>query len=177
MPALEPEPQPAALLLTERLRLDPLLPADAAILAGLWQDDWPAIQQTGRMPYPATEPALRRWLCEHAVCKGELFLIRRQADQVPLGMIGYGGSALVAEMGYILGRPFWRHGYATEAARATLARARTLGVRRLDAYSFVENPASAVVLAKAGMTELGIVERSYPLRGGMRRVRHFRAML
>jgi RimJ/RimL family protein N-acetyltransferase len=51
--------------------------------------------------------------------------------------------------------------------------ARNLGLRALEAYAFLENPASARVLDKAGFTDLGTVRRRYPSRGGMRRVRRY----
>ena len=43
----------------------------------------------------------------------------------------------------------------------------------LEAFSFVENPASARVLEKAGFTDLGVIVRGYPERGGRRNVRRF----
>ena len=52
-----------------------------------------------------------------------------------------------------------------------------LGLRRLDAYSFVDNPASARVLEKAGFTDLGVITRNYPARGGQRDVRHYQKKL
>ena len=49
--------------------------------------------------------------------------------------------------------------------------AQTLRLQALEAFTFVENPSSARVLAKAEFIELGVVRRSYPKRGGMRKVR------
>jgi RimJ/RimL family protein N-acetyltransferase len=51
--------------------------------------------------------------------------------------------------------------------------ARDRGLRALEAFTFIENPASARVLDKAGFTDLGVARRNYPKRGGMRRVRHY----
>ena len=95
----------------------------------------------------------------------------------PSGAIGFGGSAAIAELGYALGRAFWGQGYATEAAIAMVEVARALGLGGLQAYSFVDNPASARVLEKAGFSKVGTIVREYPKRGGMRRVLHFRTML
>jgi RimJ/RimL family protein N-acetyltransferase len=47
-----------------------------------------------------------------------------------------------AELGYWIARKHWRRGYATEAARAALSVARTLGHQRVFARHFVDNPAS-----------------------------------
>jgi RimJ/RimL family protein N-acetyltransferase len=86
------------------------------------------------------------------------------------------GTDGVVELGYVLGRAYWGRGYATEAAGA-LDHARALGLCQLDAYSFVEDPASARVLEKAAFDHLGVVERRYPARGGRRMVRHYRKAL
>ena len=166
MPALE----------SPRLRLRPLALDDARHLATLFEGDWDAIKRTGRMPYPPTERAVRRWIDAH-LGASQAFLVIRKDDGKALGSGGFGGTAAVAELGYVLGRAYWGRGYATEVVRALLDHARSLGLRQLDAYSFVDNPASARVLEKAAFDHLGVIERRYPARGGRRRVRHYRKML
>ena len=64
-----------------------------------------------------------------------------------------------AATGYILGRPWWGHGYATEACRAMVELGRALGLVRVDATCHPDNQASARVLAKAGMTFEGRLRR------------------
>jgi RimJ/RimL family protein N-acetyltransferase len=162
---------------TERLLLRPLVVEDAPALARLFAGDWEAIKQTGRMPYPASETALRRWISLHLEPASHSFLIIRRLDRRALGGIGFGGEGELAELGYALGRPFWGRGYATEGVRAMLAHAALVGFRALEAYSFVDNPASARVLVKAGFVDLGVVRRAYPERGGLRRVRRFELRL
>ena len=57
-----------------------------------------------------------------------------------------------ADMGYELDPKHWRHGYATEAARAILAFGfRELELHRVWAWCVAENTASAHVLEKLGM--------------------------
>jgi len=162
---------------TERLLLRPLAVDDAPELARLFTGDWEAIKQTGRMPYPPSAPALRHWISLHIAPASYSFLIIRRLDRRPLGGIGFGGEGDLAELGYALGRPFWGLGYATEGVRAMMAHAPAVGFRTLEAYSFVDNPASARVLAKAGFVEVGIVRRDYPERGGIREVRRFELQL
>jgi RimJ/RimL family protein N-acetyltransferase len=157
---------------TERLALRPLTVEDAPHFVRLFEEDWEAVKQTGRMPYPVTEAAMRDWIALHAG-SSRTFLMTRREDDVPVGGVGFGGAGKVQELGYALGRSYWGQGYATEGVRAMVDFARTLGLRALEAYTFVENPASARVLDKAGFTDLGIVRRRYPSRGGMRRVRHY----
>ena len=68
---------------TERLLLRPLADDDAPALARLLAGDWEAIKQTGRMPYPASERALRRWIALHTAPASHSFLIVRRADGGP----------------------------------------------------------------------------------------------
>ena len=57
-----------------------------------------------------------------------------------------------AEMGWILRRDCWGRGYATEAARALMAHARSAwGIRRFVAHCDAENAASAGVMRRLGM--------------------------
>jgi RimJ/RimL family protein N-acetyltransferase len=111
------------------------------------------------------------WLRGHLQPDSHSFLILRSDDREALGGAGFGGSGPIAELGYSLGRAHWGRGYATEAAAALVEHARALGFAGLEAYSFLENPASARVLAKVGFHEQGVVERDYPRRGGLRPVR------
>jgi RimJ/RimL family protein N-acetyltransferase len=165
------------ILETARLLLRPLRRADAHHFTGLFDGDWDAVSHTGRMPYPPSEPAIRRWIASHLGARNHSFLLIRKEDRVVLGGGGFGGPARVAELGYALGRAYWGRGYAPEAVRAMLDHARLLGLRRLEAYSFVDNPASARVLEKAGFTDLGVITRHYPARGGRRAVRHYQKKL
>lgn len=159
---------------TERLLLRPLTLDDARHFTTLFEGDWDAIKQTGRMPYPPTEAAVRTWIASHLGAASHVFLVMRKQDRAAVGGGGFGGTVHLAELGYSFGRAYWGKGYATEAVRALLEYARPLGLRQLDAYSFVDNPASARVLEKAGFADLGVTTRSYPERGGRRRVKHYR---
>jgi len=165
------------ILETARLLLRPLALADAHHFTALFEGDWEAIRQTGRMPYPPTETAIRDWIAGHLGARNHSFLLIRREDCAAIGGAGFGGSARVAELGYSLGRAYWGKGYATEAVQAMLDHARPLGLCRLEAYSFVDNPASARVLEKAGFIDLGVVTRRYPARGGQRAVRHYQKNL
>ena len=156
---------------TARLELRLLTVADAPHFVRLFANDWEAVKQTGRMPYPVTEAAMREWIALHAAGSSRTFLMIRKQDGAPLGGVGFGGVGRVQELGYALGRAYWGQGYATEGVLAMIEHARTRGLRALEAFTFVENPSSARVLAKAGFIDLGVVRRSYPKRGGMRKVR------
>ena len=59
------------------------------------------------------------------------------------------------ELGYWLGEPHWGKGYATEAARAVVAAARTAGMPALRSRALLSNTGSRRVLAKVGFVETG----------------------
>lgn len=63
-----------------------------------------------------------------------------------------GDSADVVELGYRLNRAAWGHGYATEGARALIAKGFTdLGVRKVTADTMYVNSGSRRVMEKAGL--------------------------
>jgi RimJ/RimL family protein N-acetyltransferase len=167
----EPAREACDPIVTARLELRLLTVEDAPSFVHLFDNDWEAVKQTGRMPYPVTEAAMRDWIALHAAGSSRTFLMIRKEDGTPMGGVGFGGVGGVQELGYALGRAYWGQGYATEGVLAMIEHARSLGVRALEAFTFVENPSSARVLAKAGFIDLGVVRRSYPRRGGMRKVR------
>ena len=59
------------------------------------------------------------------------------------------------EVFYLLDKPYWNQGIATEAARATLRFATQRDLRNVVAVAMPENGASQRVMAKAGMTHVG----------------------
>jgi RimJ/RimL family protein N-acetyltransferase len=69
------------------------------------------------------------------------------------GMVS--GEDGTAEICYWIARSHWGRGFATEAARAVLTVARTLGHDRVEASHFLDNPASGRVLQKLGFTATG----------------------
>lgn len=168
---------PASTEETARLWLRRLEEGDAAHFEHLFKDDWEAVKQTGRLPFPPATAAMRIWIRRHTGPGGHAFFLRRKSDHDSIGAIGFGGKGPIAELGYALGRAYWGQGYATEAVGAMIEVASTLGFGGLQAFSFVENPASARVLEKAGFSKIGEIVREYPKRGGMRRVTHFKRML
>lgn len=71
-----------------------------------------------------------------------------------------------AEIGYALGRRYWRRGLMSEAARRILQLGfEELGLNRVEAMCLVQNVASAGVMRKIGMTYEGTM-REFMLRKG-----------
>ena len=112
--------------------------------------------------HPYEDGMAERWIgslqTEHEEGKIVNFAIVLRADDSLIGAIGLliNHSHLHAEIGYWIGKPFWNHGYATEAARTVLEFGfNTLGLHRIFAGHYARNPASGQVLLKIGMTHEG----------------------
>jgi RimJ/RimL family protein N-acetyltransferase len=163
------------LLITEHLILRPLELTDAVHFARLLGDDPGALRQMAQMPVPCTEPAARNWIATRLGPDAQIFGILQRNDSSFIGVVGFGGDPAMPEMGYWIGKAYRGHGYATEAIVRVVAHAASLGVPRIHADTFLDNPASARVLAKAGFITTGMVERVFPARGGRRELfRHER---
>lgn len=148
---------------TDRLRLRALRMSDAPAVARHAGDP-----KVARMILRAPVPYL--------VCAAEGWIMTLRA-RAPLGAdfvfgVDLEGEGLIGtigahkreegfEVGYWFGRPFWGHGFATEALQGFVAEARALGV--LHAGHFVDNPASGRVLQKSGFAYTGETEAAYSL--------------
>ncbi len=153
---------------TERLLLRPGWPEDAAALTAAIADEG-IVRNLARAPWPYGEDDARAFLAGWADAPLPRFLmVQRTAAQPRL--IGCVGMDRMengeTELGYWIARPFWGLGYATEAGRHMIDLARTLGIGRLTASHFLDNPASGSVLRKLGFQPTGrVVERMSKGRG------------
>ena len=86
------------------------------------------------------------------------YLIEIRADGRLIGSTGLTFETSDCAMtGYVLAQDAWGQGFATEALRAMVNLAPTLGVRRLYAICHAGHAASARVLEKGGLTREGIL--------------------
>lgn len=161
-------------LKSENLTLRPLAVYDAVSVARLLGPDPEGLRMTASIPEPCTEDAARRWIAQKTSSStGYAFAVTRSYDGEFMGVIGYGGPPGEITIGYWIGRPFRRKGYATEAIRTILRQASDLGIRRLFAETFPDNPASSHVLVKNGFRRTGRGIRNLPLQGGVCEVLHY----
>ncbi|HEV2124284.1 MAG TPA: GNAT family N-acetyltransferase [Chloroflexota bacterium] len=99
------------------------------------------------------------------------FILRN--DTSPEELLGVAGLDRMPsgemELGYWIAKEHWNRGYAFEAGVQMIEIARTeLGVTRLVAGYFVDNPASGRVLDKLGFIPAsGLVNRNSRARGGV----------
>ena len=144
---------------TPRLLLRPGFPEDAPALAAAIADQAIA-RNLANVPWPYSTRDAEAFLASprDPVLPALLVFERGKGAPQLVGACGLGrrpsGSV---ELGYWIARPFWGRGYASEASRALVDIARTLGLPSLEGSHFIDNPASARVLEKLGFESLGIV--------------------
>jgi ribosomal-protein-alanine N-acetyltransferase len=88
------------------------------------------------------------------------YLIESRLDGRLLGSTGLSfETSFRAATGYVIARDAWGQGYATEALRAVVALAPSVGVRRLYALCHPDHPASQRVLEKCGFEREALLRR------------------
>jgi len=71
-----------------------------------------------------------------------------------------------ASLGYVISRPYWGKGYATEALSALIELCfKKLEMNRFEAYHYVGNEASGRVMAKCGMKFEGVGIQEEKVKG------------
>ncbi|TDH59587.1 GNAT family N-acetyltransferase [Dankookia rubra] len=171
-------PPDFAPLRTERLTLRPLRPGDAAALHRL-VNDWEVAKTLARVPFPYPRALADTWIASTwaQIEAGEawhLAVIGEEGGAEHLvGCVGLtlararGRDGRTAELGYWVGRRFWGHGVATEAAgrlcRWALA---NLDIAAIRASALKDNPRSQAVLARIGLRPAGEGVQTFLSRGG-----------
>lgn len=123
---------------------------------------------TVRIPHPYTEQDARNFLVSIQGEDEARLAITLRTDGRLMGGVGLrlNSAHRHAELGYWLGVPYWRKGYATEAARAMLRYGfENLDLHRIFATHFKSNPASGNILKKIGMRYEGC-QREHVLKWG-----------
>lgn len=144
-------------LTSERLVLRPFVAGDAPDVTR-YLSDAAVARQTLTIPHPYPEAAAEEFISRHAADwtsgKRAVWAITMRDEGTLVGAVGL-HFALVhhkAEVGYWIGVPAWGKGIATEAVKRVIAFGfDELGLHRMDAQHYVENPASGRVMLKAGM--------------------------
>jgi len=142
---------------TARLTLRPLQPADALTLHRVYQTD--GVLRYFPNPAPPPLEKLERFIADQQkhwekYGYGNWGILPTDRDEI----IGWAGLQFLPELnetevGYLLDKPFWGKGYATEATLASLQFGFDhFAFSQLIALVHPENVASRRVLEKCGMT-------------------------
>ena len=174
IPATEPPKRPRrtakadgsprfAPLKTERLILRPLRPADAEALHRL-VNDWEVTRTLAEIPYPYPRALADEWIGStvqqlaggtgwHLAITG-----KEGRKETLVGVVGLrlDSARRTGRLGYWVGRAYWKHGVATEAAKKMTRWAfANLPLDLIAAEVTDGNDASCKVLRRAGFREVG----------------------
>ena len=165
---------------TERLLLRPGWAEDAPALARAIADET-IVRNLSSAPWPFSLRDAEAHLAapRDPLLPSLLVFKRTDGDPLLVGSCSLGRRASGAvEFGYWISRPHWGRGFATEAGAALVDIARALGLARLEASHFLDNPASGRVLEKLGFQSTGfIAPRLSCARGVEIPARYFRLEL
>lgn len=188
--AAESPPPPGATpagfapLATERLTLRPLVPGDAESLHRL-VNDWEVTRNLAVVPFPYPRELADEWIAStiRDLAEGTAYVLAitgrdEGKDEILLGVVSLrmDRSARTGVLGYWVGRRFWGHGVASEAAGRMVRWAfANLVLDRIVANVATDNAASAAVLRRIGLRQTGEGAAYSVARGGERPVWHFTA--
>ncbi|TPI13281.1 GNAT family N-acetyltransferase [Mesorhizobium sp. B4-1-3] len=143
-------------LATERLVMRAPRESDLEQLVTL-ADNRHVAEMLARMPHPYGEAEGRTFLAMAASRRaGIIYALTLKDGGTFVGCAGLNTTDRGLELGYWIGEPYWKRGYATEAAHALvdLAFQRT-SIQVLHASTRVINPASRRVIHKCGFQYAG----------------------
>lgn len=143
-------------LATQRLLLRAPRESDIPQLVML-ADNRHIAQMLARMPHPYGEAEARAFLAMNGLKRpGASYALTLAGTGTFVGCAALNAKERGLELGYWIGEPYWKRGYATEAAHALVDLAfRSTGIAVLHATARVINPASRRVLHKCGFQYAG----------------------
>lgn len=152
---------------TEHLILRPFEIGDAPAVEEL-ASAYEVAATTLNIPYPYPAGLAESYIlgAQEAMERGDRFsfAIIRKFDQHFIGSVTLSPRPPhnSAEIGYWIGVPYWKKGYASEAARRVVQFGfEEKKLNRIYATCFVDNPASARVLEKIGMKHEGRLRQHF----------------
>ena len=170
-------------LTTERLTLRPFRAEDAAELHRLL-NDWEVCRSLAAVPYPYSRALADEWIgsAAQALAAGDAYhLMISGRDGEREMMVGGVGLRIdrpkrSGRLGYWVGRRFWMHGVASEAA-GRLARwaLANLDIDTLDASVATDNAASIAVLRRIGFKHVGAGTEHFLARAAEQPILRFAA--
>ncbi|MEE1326666.1 MAG: GNAT family N-acetyltransferase [Streptococcus sp.] len=172
---LEEQLKEHSVLETERLLLRPVTMADAEAMFAYTSDeentkwDFPANQTIEETQKVIKEIYLKSPLGRYGI------ELRDTSEFIGTIDLMNWSDGKQAEIGYIINKKFWGRGFATEASAEILKLCfDILGFEEIHAFCAVQNPASARVLEKIGMTEVERIPNDKQFNGQWVSSQHFK---
>jgi RimJ/RimL family protein N-acetyltransferase len=143
-------------LSTRRLIMHAPRESDIPALVQL-ADNLHVAQMLARMPHPYGEAEARSFIAMSKLKQpGASYALTLAGTGTFIGCAGLNVKDRGLELGYWIGEPYWKRGYATEVAHALVDLAfRSTGIQVLHASVRVINPASRRVIHKCGFQYAG----------------------
>ena len=143
-------------LVTSRLILRAPRESDIPALVQL-ADNRHVAQMLARMPHPYGEAEARAFVAMSGLKRpGASYALTLAGTGTFVGCAGLNVKDRGLELGYWIGEPYWKRGFATEAAHALVDLAfRATDIQVLHASARVINPASRRVIHKCGFQYAG----------------------
>jgi RimJ/RimL family protein N-acetyltransferase len=143
-------------LSTERLVMRAPRESDIPALVQI-ADNLHVAQMLARMPHPYGEAEARAFIAMSGQRQpGASYALTLAGTGTFIGCAGLNVKDRGLELGYWIGEPYWKRGYATEAAHALVDLAfRSTGIQVLHVSVRVINPASRRVIHKCGFQYAG----------------------
>jgi 8-oxo-dGTP diphosphatase len=170
-------------LTTDRLTLRPYRAGDAAELHRVL-NDWEVCSTLAVVRYPYPREDADSWIafCREALAAGREYHLaitgHDNGREMIVGGVGLrlDAKARTASLGYWVGRRFWGHGVATEAA-GRLARwaMANLDLDQLTATTATDNGASIAVLRRIGFRHVGDGTQHFLARNRDQKILRFEA--
>jgi RimJ/RimL family protein N-acetyltransferase len=150
----------STILETARLRLRELIPGDLDFMAEMLADADVMRYYPKRLTRDLSSEWIGRQVERYRTDGYGLWLAEDRSDGQPVGQVGLVRQIVngveECEVGYLIHRPFWRHGFATEGAIACRDHAFSrLNKPRVVALIRPENTASQGVARNLGMEVVG----------------------
>jgi 8-oxo-dGTP diphosphatase len=170
-------------LKTERLTLRPLRPNDAESLHRL-VNDWEVTRTLAEIPYPYPRELADEWIASTAtqLAEGTAYHLaitgKEGRKETIVGVVGLrvDTARRIGSLGYWVGRAYWKHGVATEAAKRLTSWAfANLPLDLIAAEVAEGNDGSCKVLRRVGFREVGSGRRSSATARDDHAVRAFEA--
>ncbi|MFD1737816.1 GNAT family N-acetyltransferase [Bacillus salitolerans] len=147
---------------TERILLRPLQAEDSNRIDEL-AGEYDVAKTTLTIPHPYPKGSAKDFI-EKVNEAGDLviFAIVLKDSNSLIGIINIKitESHKRGELGYWVGKPYWSHGYGTEAAKAMLALGfETIELNKIYAQAFSTNPGSWRIMEKIGLKHEGVLRQ------------------
>ncbi len=152
---------------TERLLLRRFKPSDAEYMFKNWANDSEVFRFFTRNAHSdviQTEQTIREWINAYTddYCYNWAIELKEIGEIIgQISLVDLSEKYSLCEVGFTLGRSFWKKGIGTEALKTVINYLfKEIGINRIEGKHNILNLASGRVMQKSGMTFEGIMRQA-----------------